>query len=217
MGCHLRAATRGLRGAAPRQTGRLPTGLGGSPAVAGRGARGLGVAESQAALRSHPAERRRGARTGPPLRLAAPPLSRSARRGARGARTRGPASRPLPTPGARDKRRAAGAGARALQPASATGGPASPAAHPTPLPARSSPSGTCSRARAEDTAPPPPPPKSPKLRGCRPPGAGGKVRARGARSDPATRGAAERTTVGGLSRAAAASQRCEWSARPTAG
>lgn len=145
------------------------------------------------------------------------PLSRSARRGARGARTRGPASRPLPTPGARDKRRAAGAGARALQPASATGGPASPAAHPTPLPARSSPGGTCSRARAGDTAPPPPPPKSPKLRGCRPPGAGGKVRARGARSDPATRGAAERTTVGGLSRAAAASQRCEWSARPTAG
>lgn len=132
-GRHARAPVRGSRAdwAAPYRAGRLPRGCG------ARGA-GPGGAESQAALRSHPAERRRGARTGPPRRLAAPP-PRSARRGARGARTRGPASRPLPTPGARDKRRAAGAGARALQPASATGGPGSPAAHPTPAPGTAEP------------------------------------------------------------------------------
>lgn len=212
-GRHARAPVRGSPAdwAAPYRAGRLPRGC---------GARGAGPGGGRVAGRAAVPPGREAAR-GPHGAASAigctPPPSRSARRGARGARTRGPASRPLPTPGARDKRRAAGAGGRALQPASATGGPASPAAHPTPLPARSSPSGTCSRARAEDTAPPPPPPKSPKLRGCRPPGAGGKVRARGARSDPATRGAAERTTVGGLSRTAATSQRCEWSARPTAG
>jgi hypothetical protein len=186
-----RAPARGTPApwAAPYRAGRLPR---------GRGARGAGPggAESQASLRSHPAERRRGARTGPPLRLAAPPLPCSARRGARGARTRGPASRPLPTPGARDKRRAAGAGARALQPASATGGPASPAAHPAP--------GAAELRRylqpSERAGEPAPLPRnSPKLRGCRPPGAGGKVRARGAQTGRRTRGPSERTAVGGLS------------------
>lgn len=122
---------------APYRAGRLPR---------GRGARdaGPGGAESQASLRSHPAKRRRGARTGPPLRLAAPPPAPPA--AAPEERGRGD------PPPARSRPRARGikGGRRAREP-----GPCSlrapPAGRlpppPTPLPARPSSGGTCSRAR----------------------------------------------------------------------
>lgn len=162
-----RAPARGTPApwAAPYRAGRLPAGE-------GRGARGLGVQSRRP--RCGPTRPRGGAEParGRLCDWLRPPCS--ARRGARGARTRGPASRPLPTPGARDKRRAAGAGARALQPASATGGPASPAAHPAPGAAELQRYLQPSERAGE---PAPPPRNSPKLRGCRPPGAAGKVRA----------------------------------------
>lgn len=217
VGCHLRAATRGLRCAAPGQTGRLPTGLGGSPAGAGRGARGLGVQSRRP--RCGPTRPRGGAepargRLGDWLRLPpAPPAAAPEERG-----------RGDPPP-ARSRPRARGikGGRRAREPGPCSlrappAGRVHPPPTPPPLPARPSPGRYLQPSRElGDTAPPPPPPKSPKLRGCRPPGAGGKVRARGARAERATRRPSERTAVGGLSRAAAASQRCEWSARPTAG
>lgn len=72
----------------------------------------------------------------------------------------------------------------------------SPAAHPAP--------GAAELRRylqpSERAGEPAPLPRnSPKLRGCRPPGAGGKVRARGAQTGRRTRGPSERTAVGGLS------------------
>lgn len=144
VGCHLRATARGLRCAAPRHPGRLPTGLGGSPAGAGRGARGLGVQSRRP--RCGPTRPRGGAE---PARgrlcdwLRPPPAPPAAAPEERG--------RGDPPP-ARSRPRARGikGGRRAREP-----GPCSlrapPAGRlpppPTPLPARPSSGGTCSRAR----------------------------------------------------------------------